>query len=233
VRLRNGNRLTGKILKVAEDRVVLGFTSAQIVIPRTAMVESEDALEYTEADRPKQFFGVGRGYETAAKPGGSKVESFLGVPYYDFVNGFSFVPPRGWQKFAKDAIIGFDSPVDSKMQATLNLGGLYIEPSALQHGLETMRDSLPTALKDLQIIDGIKETGSQNLPWNFQIDCSIAAPRKAGAAADQKVPAKRARLYVFSRFGRVFIVSIFAMEKDFEKLQTAFDQCAKTFDYKN
>ena len=139
VRLKNGNRLTGKILKTTDDRVVLGFPSAQIVIPRTAMAQGADALEFTEAEGRQKLLGAGRDFSPAApgqEPNATaqvgKVGAFLGAPYYDFVNGFSLIPPRGWNKFTKDAIIGFSSPEDDKVAGLLTLGGLFMEASSLQ-----------------------------------------------------------------------------------------------------
>ncbi|MBN2490800.1 MAG: hypothetical protein JXQ29_08130 [Planctomycetes bacterium] len=233
VRLRNGNRLSGKIVTVTDDRVVLGFPSAQIVVPRTVMAETDDALEYTEADTPRYYFGTARAGTAAAPGAGLPAEGFLGVPYYDFVNGFSFVPPRGWQRFTKDAILGFHAPPESPRPASLNLGGLYLDEGALPGGLETLRDSLPNALANLQVLGGVQRTTTPEHTWNFVIECLVVGAESTEAAAERRSHAKRARIYVFSRAHRVFLMSAFAMERDFDQIVAGFDQCAKTFDYKN
>jgi len=237
VRLRNGNRLTGKVLKVTEDRVVLGYPSAQIVVPRSAMIPGPEAVEFTQVEGGDRLYGAGRGLALSATGDGSDVRNRfnrdLGVPYYDFVNGFVLIPPRSWEKFSKDAIIGFQSPENSEVQGTLNLGGLYIESSALSRGLQELGPKLESKLGAIGF-GGVKGTKNDEAPWDYQFDCIWPKPATGTDEPEASAPvSKHSRTYVFSRYGRVFILSVFALESDFKNVGSLFDQCAQSFEYKN
>jgi hypothetical protein len=237
VRLRNGNRLSGKVVKVTEDRVVLGYPSAQIVVPRSAMIPGPEAVEFTQVGNGDRLYGAGRGLALSATGDGGNVRNRfnndLGVPYYDFVNGFVIIPPRSWEKFSKDAIIGFQSPENSEIKGTLNLGGLYIESSALSRGLQALGPKLESKLGAIGF-GGVKGTKNDEAPWDYQFDCVWPKPATEGDEPQANPPAtKHSRTYVFSRYGRVFILSVFALESEFKDVRMLFDQCAQSFEYKN
>lgn len=235
VHLGNGNHLRGKVVKVAEDRVVLGFPSAQIIVPRSAMAAREDAVEYIEAENRRQLFGSGRGHNTSAnRAGGAGTEQ--GAAYYDFVNGFVIIPPQRWEKFTKDAIIGFKAAPEAELQGALSLGGLYVRSTALPAALDVLASTLPTDVQNVEITQPIRRTTKDEAPWDYQFDCrqQVATVDDPFAPARQeKLPAMVCRIYVFNRFGKVFILAMFASEPEFKRMIPKFDECARTFEYRS
>ena len=238
VSLRNGNRLSGKILKVKNDRVVIGFPSAQIIIPRSAMVPGNKAIEYTEADSSNRCYGVNENYISAngGKSNTSPEKSIhsLGVPYYDFVNGFSLVPPKNWQRYSKDAVIGFHALASSKAKGALNLGGLFMESTDLKSGLRRVASSLHNKIKGIQVSKGVQKSAGKDVSWDFEFECQYQTQQTMKNRTPKTAkPKKHSKTYIFNKFGRVFILTVFSLENDFASLEGLFDRCAKTFDFKN
>jgi len=238
VYLQNGNRLSGKIIKVKNDRVVIGFPSAQIVIPRSAMIPGNDAVEYIEADSRDRCFGVSEN-RNSADGGKSNISPeksaySLGVPYYDFVNGFSLVPPNNWQRYSMDAVIGFHALASSKARGALNLGGLFMESSDLETGLRKVAASLHEQLKGIHVIQRVKKSADKAVPWDFEFECKYQ-PKQTSRNKAKKTPepSKHSKTYIYNKYGRVFVLTVFSLEKDFAGLKNLFDRCAKTFDFKN
>jgi len=238
VYLRNGNRLTGKIIKAAEDRVILGFPSAQIIIPRSAIKPEPLSIEYIESDTKKKYYGVSIQKDSPGDRNKYKedaiTESLLGVPYYDFDNGFSLVPPKGWEKYSKEAIMGFQAPSGSKWKGSLVLGGLYIGSSGLKSGLHLITNTQQQKLPGIQFLGGVQSNKDQGVPWDFQFDCQpLVKPPKTGETSEAQESTKYCRTYIYSKFGRVFILSMFAHEKDFKSRERLFEQSATTFKFRN
>jgi hypothetical protein len=233
VHLSNGNHLRGKVVKVTDDRVVLGFPSAQIVVPRSAMAPREDAVEYIEADNRRQLVGAGREDDASDSKAAANAE---GAAYYDFANGFVIIPLKSWEKFSKDAIIGFKAAPEAPLQGALSLGGLYVRSSALPAALEVLAATLPTDVQNAEIVQPIRRTNKDEAPWDYQFDCR----QQVGAVQDPFAPAKQegppalvCRVYVFNRFGKVFVLAMFASELEFKRVVVKFDECARTFEYRN
>ncbi len=217
VHLKNGNRLRGKVIEVTVERVVLGFPSARIVVSRDAVRDGEQAIEYT------QDASSVRGVTNAPSESELRVRH-LGTPYFDFDYGFSITPPKFWNRYAADALIGFASTPGSDYDGTMNVGGLFLERAALLDSMDELVAAIRQAVPQLQL-DEPKTRKGLETPWIAQIDGTI--PTTA------TVPGKRCRLFIYSHESKAFVIGLYGAEKGFDRLVKMSELSIRTFEFKN
>lgn len=227
VHLKNGNRLTGKIMKVTTDRVILGFPSAKIVVSRAALKNGLDSIEYTEEGSRERVYGVSASNAALGLRPGQSVETLLGVPYYDFEYGFRIVPPKHWTKFSKDAVVGFNSTPISAITGCLTLGGLFLSDDELAEAIRQIPDTLG-AMPGTSLLGNVRDMRAKSVPWSWEFDCVVVSDKAEGASTK-----KRCRTYVFSKGKKTFILSIFSPEQKFELVSDVLARSAKSFEFRN
>lgn len=217
VHLKNGNRLRGKVVEVTAERIVLGFPSARIVVSRDAVRDGEQGIEYAQDSANV------RGVSNAPTESELRVRH-LGTPYFDFDYGFSITPPKFWNRYSADALIGFGSTPGTDYDGVMNVGGLFLDRAALLESIDELVVAIRQALPQLQLEEPKARQGLET-PWIAQIDGVVPATTT--------IPGKRCRLFIYSHESKAFVIGLYGAEKGFERLLKMGELSIRTFEFKN
>jgi hypothetical protein len=222
IRLANGNRLTGRVLKETGDRVILGYPSARIVISRAAIAEvqmlsaSEEDLSAipTEPVTPTTPAAVAPRVDASLR-----LPRTLGEPYYDFDSGFSIVPPREWKSEVTSGFTVFEGTPLPGLTPGISVAGLALPGGLSDAMLVDLGARLTEKLKGFRVQDARPSTGT---PWFYRL---------VGQTEISGVPIS-AVVFFYRRAEKVFLVAATCPTRYLEPLVPLAESSARTLEYR-
>jgi len=223
IRLANGNRLTGRVLKETGDRVILGYPSARIVVSRSAIAEVQVLSAPDEdptAAPPEPPAAPIAPVPVAARVDASlRLPRTLGEPYYDFDSGFSIVPPREWKGEVTTGFTVFEGTPLPGLTPGLAVAGLALPGGLTDAMLVDLGARLAERLKNFQVQDARAVTGA---PWFFRL---------VGQTEVGGVPIS-AVAFFYRRAEKVFLVTATCPTRYLEPLLPLAESSARTLEYR-